>query len=176
MPEQLARHDSMPRQWVVHSSVVFYPPIVVTKEEAISIEEGTRIDAFVKLEGGERLDIGKWVHVASFSHINVGGGFVYIHDGATLSSGAKIIAGGHTPESETCSTTMPAEQQSVVPGIVTLGRNACLFANAIVVCKGGEKIRIGEGSRVGAGSVVLCDIPSFELWAGNPARFIRRLK
>ena len=35
-------------------------------------------------------------------------------------------------------------------------------------------ISIGDGSVVGMGSVVIKDIGSYEIWAGNPARFIRK--
>jgi len=34
-------------------------------------------------------------------------------------------------------------------------------------------VTIGENALVGAGSVVVKDIPAGEIWAGNPARFIR---
>lgn len=52
------------------------------------------------------------------------------------------------------------------------------------VCKGASigagstilpGLTIGENALVGAGSVVTCDIPAGEVWAGNPARFIRKL-
>lgn len=36
-------------------------------------------------------------------------------------------------------------------------------------------VRIGENSVIGAGSVVTKDIPSNEVWSGNPARFIYKL-
>ena len=36
-------------------------------------------------------------------------------------------------------------------------------------------VHIGEKSVVGAGSVVSKDIPAGEIWAGNPARFIKRI-
>ena len=36
-------------------------------------------------------------------------------------------------------------------------------------------ITIGEFSMIGAGSVVTKDIPSGELWFGNPAKFVRKL-
>lgn len=36
-------------------------------------------------------------------------------------------------------------------------------------------LTIGENALVGAGSVVTCDIPAGEVWAGNPARFIRKV-
>jgi UDP-3-O-[3-hydroxymyristoyl] glucosamine N-acyltransferase len=35
-------------------------------------------------------------------------------------------------------------------------------------------IKIGSYSLIGAGSVVIKDVPSFEIWAGNPARFLRK--
>jgi acetyltransferase-like isoleucine patch superfamily enzyme len=41
-----------------------------------------------------------------------------------------------------------------------------------IILKG---VTIGENSIIGAGSVVTKDIPSNEIWGGNPARFIRRI-
>ena len=35
-------------------------------------------------------------------------------------------------------------------------------------------IKIGAGARIGGGSVVVKDIPAGEVWAGNPARPLRR--
>lgn len=40
-----------------------------------------------------------------------------------------------------------------------------------IILKG---VTVGEKSIIGAGSVVACDIPDNEIWAGNPARFIRK--
>jgi len=34
--------------------------------------------------------------------------------------------------------------------------------------------RIGHGAVIGAGSVVTRDVPDFEIWAGNPAKLIRK--
>ena len=41
-----------------------------------------------------------------------------------------------------------------------------------IILKG---VTIGERAVVGAGTVVTKDIPAGEIWAGNPARFIRKL-
>ena len=40
-----------------------------------------------------------------------------------------------------------------------------------VICR---PVKIGSDSVVGAGSVVTKDIPSGEIWAGNPAKFIKK--
>jgi len=50
--------------------------------------------------------------------------------------------------------------------------NAIIYANAIII--GG--IHVGKNSIVGAGSVVLIDVPSDVIVAGNPAHLIRKLE
>lgn len=42
-----------------------------------------------------------------------------------------------------------------------------------IICKG---VTVGARSIVGAGSVVTHSIPADEVWAGNPAQFIKKLK
>lgn len=49
--------------------------------------------------------------------------------------------------------------------------NNVFIGGCSIVLKG---VTIGEGSIVGAGSVVSRDIPAGEIWAGNPAVFIKR--
>lgn len=39
-----------------------------------------------------------------------------------------------------------------------------------------KPVIIGKCSVVGAGSVVTKDIPDYEVWAGNPAKFIRSIQ
>lgn len=48
----------------------------------------------------------------------------------------------------------------------------CFIGWNVTVCK---PVTIGVHSVVGAGSVVTKDIPDYEVWAGVPAKFIRRL-
>lgn len=47
----------------------------------------------------------------------------------------------------------------------------CFIGANTVIC---NAVRIGKNSIVGAGSVVTKDIPDNEIWAGNPARFLRK--
>ena len=41
-----------------------------------------------------------------------------------------------------------------------------------VICKG---VTIGEGAVIAAGSVVVKNVPSWEVWGGNPAQFLKNI-
>lgn len=51
----------------------------------------------------------------------------------------------------------------VIKDFVFIGMNT-------IIC---NSVTIGEGAVIGAGSVVTRDIPPYQVWAGNPARYIR---
>lgn len=51
-------------------------------------------------------------------------------------------------------------------------RGASIGANATILCG----ITIGEDAMIGAGSVVTKNVGAGELWIGNPARLMRKIK
>ncbi len=78
----------------------------------------------------------------------------------SISAGVTILTADHDPGSPDFS-----------------GRHAevviddhCFIGTGALILKG---VHLGTGAMVGAGSVVTRDIPSGEVWAGNPARKIR---
>ena len=54
---------------------------------------------------------------------------------------------------------------------IVIEEKAFIGAHSIIL----KGVHIGKCSVIGAGSVVAKDIPDHEVWAGNPARFIRKL-
>ena len=54
---------------------------------------------------------------------------------------------------------------------VVIEDNVFIGARCIIL----KGVTIGENSVVGAGSVVTKSIPANEIWAGNPAKFIRKI-
>lgn len=54
---------------------------------------------------------------------------------------------------------------------VIIGNDAFIGAHSIIL----KGVTIGDNSIVGAGSVVAKSIPSGEIWAGNPAKFIKHI-
>ncbi len=54
---------------------------------------------------------------------------------------------------------------------IIIGDDVFIGANCIIL----KGIKIGDRSIVGAGSVVTHSIPSDEIWAGNPAKFVKKV-
>ena len=52
---------------------------------------------------------------------------------------------------------------------VTIEDNVFIGCNTIIC----NSVTIGKGAVVGAGSIVTKDIPEYQVWAGNPARYIK---
>jgi len=53
---------------------------------------------------------------------------------------------------------------------IVIGDDVFIGAQSIIL----KGVHIGDGAIIAAGSVVAKSIPAFEVWGGNPARFIRK--
>lgn len=143
---------------------------IFLNERMIRVGEHSRIDGMVKLEGGQGLVIGKHVHIASFSHINVGGGIVEFGDHSGCSS--HVVIGSGMPDLHYLhiSAADPEEHRHPVHLKTVIGKHVVIFAGA-VICPG---MTIGDGAIIAAGAVVNRDVPPMELWGGVPAKRLRR--
>lgn len=86
--------------------------------------------------------------------------YITIEEGVRITIGTKIFTHYREPAKKTYSL-----------GKVYIGRNVFIGANTII-CK---PVHIGEGAVIGAGSIVTKDIPAMQIWAGNPAKFIKNI-
>jgi acetyltransferase-like isoleucine patch superfamily enzyme len=148
--------------------VVIYEPCFILKPEMIDIDDDSRVDSLCKLEGGNGITIGRWVHVSSFCHLNIGGGTLIVGDGVGIASGAKVVTGSNMPEGEFMSAAAPRDRQVIKRSYVDVGAKAFIGSGAIVM----PGLTIGEGAVVGAGAVVTHDVEPWTIVAGVPARKI----
>ena len=96
-----------------------------------------------------------------------------------ITIGDHVKIGGNTLIYDTDFHSLDASERSRIPELpehinkkpVIIGNHVFIGGHCIIL-KGSN---IGEYSIVGAGSVVSGTIPPYELWAGNPARFIRKI-
>ncbi len=57
-------------------------------------------------------------------------------------------------------------------GKVRIGNNVFIGMNTLIV----NSVDIGDNAVIGAGTIVNRDIPAGEVWAGNPAKFIKKVQ
>ena len=134
-------------------------------EEAV-VEDGVEIGPFAHLRKGAHLASG--VHMGNFgevknSYLGPGtkmGHFSYLGD-ATIAGNVNIGAG-----TITCNFDGKQKHATVIEENVFIGSDTMLVA----------PVKIGEGARTGAGSVVTKDVPPYTLTVGVPARPIRKLE
>lgn len=146
----------------------FYEPIIVTKPDRVHIFPKTRIDSFVKIEGGEGVVIGRYVHVASFAHLNIGGGTLLIMDFAAVASGAKLISGSNQLDALSMSASAPQGLMDISKKITKLMPYSVVLVNSTVL----PGVTLHEGAVLAAGGVATRDIPAWEVWGGVPAKFM----
>ncbi len=93
------------------------------------------------------------------------GGLITIEDNVLMGSGVHIYTTNHKFDNP---GQLIIDQGSIVKDVV-LKRGCWLGANVIVL----PGVTIGEGSVIGAGSIVTKNIPSNVLAAGNPVKIIK---
>ena len=147
------------------ASAEWWPPIIVLHPEMVRLGEHVRVGGFVKIEGGRGVTIGHHTHIASFCHVNIGGGELVIGAEVGMASHAMIMSGSNQMDAPSMSAAAEPERQHVERARTVIGDRAMLGAGSIVLM--GRTI--GEGAVIGAGAVVTHDVPAWEVWAGVPA-------
>lgn len=146
--------------------VKIYELARIIKESVIEIGEGTQIDDFSFIYGGQGIKIGRFNHICSFVTV-VGGGMLITGDYVGISAGCRIITGTqHYGDGKRMVPVVPPEQQEVILGKVVLEKDVFLGSNAIVY----PNVTIGEGAIIGAGGLVNKDISPWTINVGIPVR------
>jgi acetyltransferase-like isoleucine patch superfamily enzyme len=155
-------------------NITIYPTAKIIRSEFIvSIGSNVIIDDFVFLDGGERTAIGNFVHIAAFTSI-MGGGTLIMEDFTGLSGGVRLYTGGEDYLGEFLTNpTVPYPYRQPYRSKIVMRKHSLIGSGCVVLC-GPDGLEIGEGASVGALSLVKHDLEPWTVYAGVPARPIRK--
>ena len=119
--------------------------------------------------------VGRYSYIYGTSIVNADvGAFCSIAAGCTIGGGSHpinwvstspVFYKGHNVLNKNFSNNAYEEFKKT-----TIGNDVWIGSKCLI--KGG--IEIGDGAVIGMGSVVTHDVPPYEVWAGNPAHFIKK--
>jgi acetyltransferase-like isoleucine patch superfamily enzyme len=165
------------RTWLFrHKKGITAHPSIVVKENVtasicqtgcLTIGEHSFIHAhtwFLLTMPHPKLNIGKWVFIGRHT-IFACKNLIEIGDYTVIAPRCYFIDHEHGFDAR----DVILNQQSVL-GRISIGRDCYIGANSIIL----SNVNISDGAIIGAGSVVTKDIPEYEIWAGVPAKFIKK--
>ena len=129
------------------------------------IGDNTSIGAFVEIQ--KRAFIGKNCKISSHTFICEG---VTIEDNVFVGHNVTFINDPFPKATNPDGSLQTDADWAAIPTKVETG--VSIGSSVTILCG----IIIGRGALVGAGSVVTKDIPPSEIWAGNPAKFLRKVE
>lgn len=113
---------------------------------------------------GDDVFINRRTHITCINNVNIG-------DNVLIGSDVLISDNNHGGfEFLCCKPNEPRLKPLVSKGPITIEKNVWIGDKVAIL----GNVRIGEGSIIGACSVVTKDIPPYSIAVGNPARTIKR--
>ena len=148
----------------LHPSVALHSSVLLIGSGRISCRQQSEIRAYSILEmSGGILELGLQSVLGYQSFLQLTGTII-IGDGCVLGPKCTYIASSHPINDK------PFIGQGLTRGKIIIGNNVWLGAN----CTINSGVSIGDNSIVGANSFVNKDVPSNSIYAGTPAKLIRK--
>lgn len=101
---------------------------------------------------GDNCAIGQYVYLDGLGDLEIG-------NNVNITTGVSIYSAAHDVHSP---------KWDFFKAKVTIGNNVWIASNSVVI----QGITVNEGAVVAAGSVVVKDVPAFDIVGGNPAKKI----
>ncbi len=151
----------------IGENVVIENGVLVFHPENIEIGNNVYIGHYTILKGyyKNKMIIGDncWIGQQCFFH-SAGG--LYIGKAVGIGPKVTILTSQHRGDD----VGLPVYLTEIDFAPVEIGDGVDIGAGAIIL----PGVRIGEGAIIGAGAVVTKDVPPYEIWAGIPAKPLRK--
>lgn len=135
------------------------------------------IDNSIDMTGGSKINVKDGATLIIGSNTGITNTIIQCHDKIIIGNKVKIGAGTmifdtdfHSLDWRDRNDGSDIEKRKKSPVII---EDLAFIGAHCIILKG---VTIGEKSIIGAGSVVSRNVPSGEIWAGNPAKFIKIIK
>lgn len=144
---------------------------------ALEIEDGVWVGPFTEIivfsnsprsRIAGKLILRKGAIVSAGCNVRAAGGVISLGVNSGIGPGTVVVASSHAIELN--KLYLRSEWIEDKTG-VTIGSNCWIGANSILL----PGVSIGDNSVIGAGSVVSKSVPENEIWAGVPARFLKKI-
>jgi galactoside O-acetyltransferase len=137
----------------------------------ISIGNNVRIDDFCVLSAGEGgITIGNYIHIAVYSSL-IGAANISLGDYCNISSRVAIYSSSDDYSGEFMTNPMvDSAYTNVLSKPVVIKTHVIIGANSVVL----PNVTIGLGVAVGALSLVSHSLADWGIYAGQPAKFIKK--
>jgi dTDP-4-amino-4,6-dideoxy-D-glucose acyltransferase len=144
--------------------------VEIRRPHLVSIGNNVAIDSGFYLTTAARID--NYVHIGPYVTC-IGGADARVKIGnfATIAAGSRLIClGDEHLGAGLVGPTIPKEyRDNLLGGFINIEDFASLSTNCVIF----PGVTVGEGSVIGAGSVVKKDTEPWTIYAGNPARAIK---
>ncbi|MBA7751027.1 acyltransferase [Enterobacter sp. RHBSTW-01064] len=132
----------------------------------IHIGNNVRIDDYCVISAGEGgVFIGNYIHIAVYSSL-IGAGKITVMDFSNISSRVSIYSSNDDYSGESMTNPMvPTELTNVYHASVTINKHVIIGSGCVIL----PGVVIGEGTAIGALSLVKSDCEPFSIYVGNPA-------
>ncbi len=139
--------------------------------ENIEIGSNVRIDGYCTIvaTGSGWLQLGSHIHIGSYCLLSAGDG-ITMEDFSGLSQGVRIYSktddysGNHLTN-----PTVPGKYTGVTGGTVVLSRHVIVGSGTVIL----PDVHVGEGTSIGALSLVTKDLKPWKVFFGNPAKQLK---
>ena len=177
----------------IQENVKFFGESNISIGNGVQIERGAILGVYG--EQGQEIVIGDNVSILSGSKIFAGGGNVHVGDGSVITYECNIFSSGSVAEGTILNRieigenviigphvvitsgqhsyedpSIPIKQQPDICRDITIEDDVWIGANVSII----PGVRIGKGSVIGAGAVVIDNIPPFSVAAGVPAKVLKK--